>query len=357
MPVLDQARKSQPFPGKRGIHLTSAQKRRIVNAVIITLLLFYSVLTLFPFYLLFVRSFVPTTQATKLWLWIPPFEEVNMDAQVVSYAAAFNVEITRIRKALGIEEYLRPNMTLREMASHYDIPEEKIKDFFRPYVNYSGWMFVITSNKFLRSTLATAYVVSVSVIVGGFLSCATGSVLARFRKRYHLVIYRMYILETIIPPMMIILPLYIIMTRFLHLQNRYLSLILFYIKGGAVPTLLFTTFISTIPRELKESVYIDGGNRHHYFFRILLPLTKTPFAAYFAMRIPKYWNDVLFGFVFLNPEKYTLVPLLASLSGEYTTNFQALYSGLCLSVIPLLILYLIFNKLFVGAQLAGALKA
>lgn len=332
------------------------RKRAIGKAFIVIFLVTYSLVTILPIYFLFVRSFVSTKNATELWLWKPPAEEPNMNAQLSAYAQNFNVEIKRFKEHFGIKGYVKVNLTLQQIAEKYEIPEEEIKDFFRPYVNYSGWLMVFTSDRFMRSTLATIYVVVVGVIVGGFLSAMTGSVLARFRRRFHMTIYRIYLLEMIIPPVMVILPLYLIISQHLHLQNSYLSLILYFIKGGAVPTLLFTSYISTIPRELQDSVYIDGGNRHQYFFYVLLPLTKTAFAAFFAMRIPKYWNDLLHGFVFLNPEKYTLVPLIASLSGEMQTNYQAIYSGLCLSFIPILLLYLAFNRLFINAQLAGALK-
>ncbi len=120
--------------------------------------------------------------------------------------------------------------------------------------------------------------------------------------------------------------------------------------------MIFTAFIAGIPATLKESVEIDGGNRLQYFFRILLPLTKVPFATFAAITFPIIWNDLLQGLVFLREEKYTLVPMVNALQGTYTTNYQAIYAGLCLSIIPVIIIYLSFQNIFVRSALSGAIK-
>lgn len=331
-------------------------RKRISRIVIGIFIVTYCFITIVPFYFLFVRSFVPTHKSTELWLWIPTADDPNLDAQIGSYATHYNLELARFKEEFGISGYLKPSRTLREISVEYDIEIDAMVDYFRPYANYSGWIMIATQSRYFEATLMTALIVAVSVTVGGFLSAATGSVLARFHRRFHMAVYRLYILEMIVPPAMVILPLFLIVTQVLHLRNSYLSLILFFIKGGAIPTLLFTSFIAAIPEELKDSVYVDGGNRHTWFFRILLPLIMPAFAAMFAMRIPKYWNDLLHGYVLLSPDKYTLVPMIASLAGEFDTNFQAIYSGLFLSLVPIVLLYLTFNRMFISAQLSGALK-
>ncbi len=334
----------------------SRSRRSTLKAIVGAGIVIYSILTILPFYFLAIRTIVPTTESTRLWLWPPAQREVNMKARIGDYSAQFNLDVRRFKEEFGITGYLDPNMTLSGLADTYSLDEERIRVYFRPYVNYSGWMMVFNDGRYVRSLLVTAYVVITGILVGGFLSIMTGSVLAKFTRRYHMWVYRFYLLETIIPPIIILIPLYIILTRWLGLRNSYLSLILIYIKGGALPTVLFTTYFSSIPNELEESVYVDGGSRLTYFGRILLPLSKTAFAAFTCVRLPKYWNDLVTGLVLLDPEKYTIVPLVSSLSGKFTTNFQAIYSGLALSLIPVILLYLLFNRLFIRAQLAGAIK-
>lgn len=208
----------------------------------------------------------------------------------------------------------------------------------------------------MKSLLATIIVTGASVLVGGLLGIMTGSVLAGFRHPWHMLIYNSYLLNMIIPPMMVILPQYIIMTRVLGLDNTYLSLILLHIKGGALSTMVFTSYIATIPKELKESVQMDGGRHHNYFFEILLPLCGTPFAVFASITMPWFWNDLLHPLVFLRPENYTLPAFIASIGGTFTTNYEAIFSGVLFSLLPILIVYLVFQKLFIRSAMAGAVK-
>jgi ABC-type glycerol-3-phosphate transport system permease component len=87
-----------------------------------------------------------------------------------------------------------------------------------------------------------------------------------------------------------------------------------------------------------------------------MPLSKTPFAVFTAISLPVFWNDLLYGFLFLGPDKFTIIPLINSFSGTFATNLQATYAGLFLATLPLLLVYLFFNRLFVRSALAGAIK-
>ncbi|MCK4514647.1 MAG: carbohydrate ABC transporter permease [Spirochaetaceae bacterium] len=271
-------------------------------------------------------------------------------------ATYYSMDLRKFKETLGIKGYISPNSTFNEIAEEHGIPRERILAHMNPLVRFNGWVTILTDRRFVRSIVATALLTVSSVFVGGFLGVATGSVLARFRKRWHQWVYNLYMLQMIIPPIMIIVPVYIILARMVGLRDSYWALFLLFIKGGAISTLIFTSYLSTIPGELKESVDIDGGNRFHYFFYVLFPLARVPFASYMAIHFPVFWNELLHGLLFLSPEKYTLVPLINAFQGTFTTNYQAIYAGLAISVIPILIVYLVFQNLFVRSALAGAIK-
>jgi multiple sugar transport system permease protein len=289
-------------------------------------------------------------------MWIPKADDLSMNASFGNLATYFSLNLKRFKRDFEITGYVDPNMTLEQIAEHYNIEENEIKKYLTPYIVFSGWMTLLTSKKFFRSLFSTVYIVSVSLVVGGLLSISTGSVLARFRKRWHVVVYNSYLLQIIIPPIMVIIPVYLILTHYMGLRNSYLSLILLYIKGGAVSTMVFTGYFASLPQELKESVFMDGGGQVRYFRSIILPLSSTPFASYIVVHLPVFWNNLIYGFVFLKPEKQPIVPLITSLSSEYATNFQAIYSALFISVLPMLALYLLFQKMFIRSALAGAVK-
>lgn len=335
---------------------TRYNKKRISIIIITIILLTYSIITIIPFYFLGVRSFVPTSMSAVFHLVPPKLDGLNMDSSYGNLATFYNIDFTKAKKDLGIKGYINPNNTWNQIAEDQNISVEKIKKYFNPYVKFNGWITILTDNRILRSLIMTIILTISSIIVGGLLAIATGSVLAGFRKRWHSWIYGLYMLQMIITPVMVIIPVYLILGRFFGLGNSYWALFLLFIKGGAVPVMIFTSYISGIPITLRESVEIDGGNRLQYFIHILLPLMKVPFATFSAIMFPIIWNDLLQGLVFLNGDKYTLIPMINSLQGTFTTNYQAIYAGLALSIIPVLIMYMAFQNLFVKSALSGALK-
>jgi len=331
-------------------------KKKIAGIIISTVLLAYSVTSIIPFYFLGIRSFIPTIRSTEFHLIPPELDKFNIKSTYGDLATYYNVDLREAKKAFGISGYIDPNLTWEEISEEYNIPREKLEAYFNPYVKYNGWITILTDERILHSIVMTVILTFSSLITGGLFSIMTGSVLAGFKKKWHSWIYNMYLLEMIITPVMIILPVYMILGVFFGLGNSYWSIFLIFAKGGALPVMVFTSYIASIPGSLRESVEIDGGNRLQYFIHILLPLTKVPFATYAAIKFPKFWNDLLQGLVFLNEKKYTITPLISSLQGSYTTNFQAIYAGLALSIIPVILIYMIFQNLFVQSALSGSLK-
>jgi len=321
----------------------------------IALLSLYCALTLAPFYILVVRSFTPTIESTELHLWIPERRSLSMSARLSDLATIYNIDARAFRRDMGLKGYLNPQLTLAEIADAYDIPPERIRDYLEPYVQYNG-LYTILNSGFLKALWGTVLVTGASVIVGGMLGIMTGSVLAGFRRPWHQLVYNSYLLNMIIPPMMIILPQYRIMTRILGLNDSYWAIILLHIKGGALSTMVFTAYIATIPRELKESVAMDGGKNRHYFLHVLLPLMGTPFAVFASITMPWVWNDLLHALLFLRPDNYTLPAFVATIGGTFTTNFEAIYSGLALSLLPILAIYITFQKMFIRSAVAGTVK-
>jgi len=325
--------------------------------VIGVLLLLYCVITLLPFYFLIIRSFVPTKDSTQLHLWPPKINTDSiLNSKVGNMATFYNLDLEAFKAEFGIDDYINQNMRLSQLAAKYQIPEEKLTAYLRPFVTYNGWYNILGDRAFFRAIWANVYICAISILLGGVLGILTGTGLAGLQTRWQTYIYQSYLLQMIIPPVMVMVPTYLIFNRYLHLSNSYWNLILLNIKGGALSTMVFTSYIATIPREIEESIEIDGGSRLTYLWHAVLPLAKTPFAVFVSIMLPLFWNDLLNGRIYLNPDKYTLMPLISSFAGQFTTNFQAIYAGLLCGLLPMIIVYLAFQKLFVRSALAGAVK-
>lgn len=315
----------------------------------------YCGLTLLPFYVLGVRAFVPTAEATRLHLWIPARPTLDLDLRIGDLLSTYSLDGREFRRALGIRGYMNPQSTLQELMERHGIAEAALRGYLEPFLRWNG-ILTVWRGGFPSALLATVLVVGLSIALGGLLGIATGSVLAGFRSRWHLWVYNSYLLNMIIPPLMIMLPQYLILARFLGLGDSYAALVLLNIKGTALSTMVFTAAIAAIPKELREAAIIDGAGRLDYVRYVLLPLMGTPFAVYASISLPWQWNDLIHPLLFLSPGRYTLPAFIANLGGGQSTNFEAIFSGLLLSLLPIMLIYLLLQRLFMRAALAGAVK-
>jgi ABC-type glycerol-3-phosphate transport system permease component len=345
-------------------------RRRAIRFIALAVMLVYTVLTLFPFYTLFVRSFVSTKDASDLHLWIPPSEEISMEQEVGNLSVFYNLDLTDMKKAFGIPptEFLMARMTLRDVSERYDIPEEKIKDFFSDFYTFNGWMNLLNNSLFWGAIFRTLVVTVLSVSIVIVLSIFTGYGLAGLKRKDQMAIYNIYLLQMVIPSMLILLPQYLMMQWILNLFPGYAdrgltrvvlqlaTLIVINIKGTALSTMIFTSAIGAIPKELEESAKLDGSTEWQYLRYILLPLLKVPIVSLAVIQLPLIYNQFLEPYIYLDPSNSTLLPFIQSTVGQFSTNFQVIYAAMFASVIPLVLVYLMFRRMFVQGALAGAIK-
>jgi raffinose/stachyose/melibiose transport system permease protein len=347
------------------------RRRKILRGVVIAVFVAYVVTTIVPFYLLIVRTFVPTKKTTQLWLWPPPAEEVNLDADVGNFSVFFNLDIQRFKEEFGLPEaaYLNPKWSFKRVAEEYDVPEEELVAYLTPFVKYNGWMVLLQDKRFFWSIGRTVLMTVGGLIGLNALSILTGTGLAGLNNRFKRSVYNLYIASTAIPFFLIILPQFMLVQGILKLIPGYqefgsatrraaqlVAMMLLYARGGALSTMIFTSYISSIPRELEESAEIDGASRWQYIRHIQLPLMKIPVASVTVIHLVWFWNDFLRPFVYLDNNNSNLLILIANSMGQYSTNFQVIYTGVLVSVLPLLIVYILFRRFFIEGAMAGAIK-
>lgn len=76
----------------------------------------------------------------------------------------------------------------------------------------------------------------------------------------------------------------------------------------------------------------------------------------FVIQLPAFYNQFLEPYVYLDPDNSTLLPLIQTVAGQFSTNFQVIYSAIFASVVPLIIVYLLFRRFFVEGVMAGAIR-
>ncbi len=195
----------------------------------------------------------------------------------------------------------------------------------------------------------------VSVFFVLLISSMAAYILARVWKKFSLYLY--FTIGIVIPIHTIIIPTFIIMTR-LNLYNSRLGLILIYIVSNlSLSIFIMSGFMKDIPKELEEAARIDGCSSLRIFFSVILPLSKPGLATIGIFSFMYTWNDFLMANVLISkPELRTITLGIYSLRGQYSTNYGPMFAGMVIAIIPIVIIYLLFQEQVIDGMTTGAIK-
>ena len=158
-----------------------------------------------------------------------------------------------------------------------------------------------------------------------------------------------------IPVHVTLVPQYIV-TRNLGMINSLWAVIL---PGTAdvFGIFLMRQYIQTLPTELEEASRIDGCSEPGVFWRIILPLSKPALGALAIFTFVRFWNAFLWPLIVLQKSNnYTLPVGVASLQGEFSTDYGIIFAGASLAALPMIAFFLIFQRYFLEGVRMGALK-
>lgn len=126
---------------------------------------------------------------------------------------------------------------------------------------------------------------------------------------------------------------------------------------SAFGTFLMRQFFMSLPRELEEAAFIDGASRTRVFLQIMLPLAKPGLVSLSIFTIRFAWNDFMWPLIVnTSTKKMTLGPALSTLQGQYTTQYPMQMAGAVLAVIPLVIIFFIFQNQFLEGVAHSGIK-
>lgn len=220
---------------------------------------------------------------------------------------------------------------------------------------FHNYLDVWTAAPFGRFYLNSIFI-AVIVTAGQLLTCSLGAyAFARLRFRGRNQLFLLYLATLMIPFQVTMIPIYSIM-KSLSWINTFKAVIapsLF----SAYGTFLLRQFFMTIPRELEESVKIDGGGYFLCYSRIILPLSKTALATLGTFVFLFSWNNFMWPMLVINTlEKYTLPLGIAFFQGRYGTQWNLLMVASTITMLPLLIVYLFAQRFFIEGLTVGAVK-
>jgi len=195
----------------------------------------------------------------------------------------------------------------------------------------------------------SALISVVKVPLGVLVEALAAFALTRMDLKGAVTIFMVFLVGMMIPMQATLVPLNV------FLNNP--GIIFVYI-GFGIPfgILILRGFFRTIPKELDEAAVIDGCGDGQRFLKVILPLAKPAVAALFILDFLSTWNEFLLAQIFLTKDSMkTITTGLMTFVGQHLTDYTLLNAGVVLSMIPSIVVYMVFQKQFVSG-IAGAVK-
>ncbi len=187
------------------------------------------------------------------------------------------------------------------------------------------------------------------------LSSMVGYGLAVYRFLGRNLIFVAVLFVMMVPVEIIMLPLYKLMISF-RMIDTYRGIILPFVVAP-LPIFFFRQYASGLPKDFLDAGRIDGCSEYGLFFRIMMPLMAPAFGAMAILQALASWNSFVWPMIVLKTNEMLTLPIgLASLLTPYGNNYDILIAGSVLAIVPILIVFIFFQRYFVSGLTVGGVK-
>ena len=220
--------------------------------------------------------------------------------------------------------------------------------------NYATALFSGNIAKYLWNSIIITSITIVLVILSALMaSYGVSRLLWQGRNA----VGNLFMIGLTVPIHAALLPVFLILKK-LHMLNTYQSLIIPYAAFMlAMALMIFNSFMQNIPEELEEAACMDGCGTFRVFFRIIVPMMRPAMATVAIFTFLQAWNELMFATVFISDGTHrTLTVGIQNLCGTYSTNWGPIGAALCAATLPTLLIYIFMSKKVQESLIAGAIK-
>lgn len=259
----------------------------------------------------------------------------------ISFIALFPLISLIISSFRPSTELMRNGITLSISFNEFSL--NNYKYIFTQAAEYWRW--------YGNSLIISALIIVLSL----FFSSMVGYALAIYNFRGRNLIFLFVLVIIMIPFEVLMLPLYQLMIN-LKLINTYIGIMLPLIVSPTA-VFFFRQYAMGLPKELIDSARIDGCTEYGIFFKIMAPLMLPSFAAMAILQGLHSWNNFLWPLLVVRSNDLFTLPIgLATLLTPYGNNYDILIAGAVLTVIPIVILFALFQRYFIAGLTTGGIK-
>lgn len=219
----------------------------------------------------------------------------------------------------------------------------------------SNYLDVQEKFNFLRMFANSLFIAITTTVIIIYTSALMGFVFAKFRFWGKNVLFGVVLSTMMLPWAVTIIPKYEMMVDFGWLDSYKALIIPSMVSGFGI--FMFRQAISQIPDEMLEAARVDGASDFYIFHRIILPMSQNTIASLAIFQFLWSWEDFLWPYLMINNEEKQLLSVgLRMFNGQYGTDYGGLFAATSISIIPVIVIYIIFQKRFIAGVSSGSIK-
>ena len=196
-----------------------------------------------------------------------------------------------------------------------------------------------------------------AILITMILATIAGYAFAKFKFKGKMSLFYSILIGMMIPAQALLIPIFIL-SKYAKLLNTYFSLILPYVAFGLpISIFIMRGFFISISNAMIEAARIDGATEFGIFLRIVLPIARPALATVVIFMFLQNWNEFMLALVLILKKKMLTIPVgLTKTFGEYITPWGEYSALVFMTLIPVVIVYAIFQNWFIKGLTAGSIK-
>ena len=218
-----------------------------------------------------------------------------------------------------------------------------------------NYKYAWSTMEFTKYVLNTSFVTIVATLLTIMASASCGYALAKYKYKWLSVFFICILATTMLPTEVIMNPTFTVIQK-VGLYDNLWGLIIPSINT-ATGIFMFRQFFMTVPDDLLEAARIDGANEGRIFFRLMLPIAKPIIITLAIFSFQWRWNDYIWPLIVISdPNKYTIQVAIRSIVGADNIDWVLLLSASAISLLPMVLLYAIFQRYIMDTGASSGLK-
>lgn len=224
-------------------------------------------------------------------------------------------------------------------------------------LNLGNFSAVIFQSDFPKYLLNSVVVTVICILVATLIAAHAAYALTNFRIRYKKQMMFIILMTSMVPPVAMLVPLYMLSVKLGLYDTRFLLILIY--TAWRVPVLawILRGFFEKLPKELMEAGIIDGCSQAMVFYRIILPISKPGIVSAALLSAVYVWNDFLVSSTFTTKNELRMLSIgLYNYISQYGIQWGKLMAAVTISIVPIVILFVLLQRHFVEGMAAGAVK-